>query len=97
MRRRSRSEAPIWLAASMAALLASLSVVIWRQSRTLEALAESERLGREISLAEAELTELQRRVQYLTSYGRVVVETRERLGMRTAAAEDMVILPGELP
>ena len=47
-------------------------------------------------MAEAELTELQRRVQYLASYGRVVVETRERLGMRTAAAEDMVILPGEL-
>ena len=49
MRRHSRSEAPIWLAASIAVLLASLSVVVWRRSRTLEALALSQSLGRDIS------------------------------------------------
>ncbi|GMR13497.1 MAG: hypothetical protein BMS9Abin29_1707 [Gemmatimonadota bacterium] len=96
MRRRSRSEAAVWFAASVALLLAALSVVVWRRSRTLEALALSETLNREISLAEAELTELQRRIQHLESYGRVVLETRERLGMKTAGAEDIVILPGDL-
>jgi len=94
MRRRSRSEAAIWFATSMVLLLAALSVVVWRRSRTLEALASRESLNREISLAEAELTELQRHIQHLEGYGRVVLETRERLGMKTAGAEDIVILPG---
>lgn len=96
MRRHYRSDAAIRLAASMVVLLASLSVVVWRRSRTLEALALNESLSREISLAESELTELQRRIQHLESYGRVVLEARERLGMKTAGAEDIVILPGEL-
>ncbi len=96
MRRHYRSAAAIRLAAAMAVLLASLSAVVWRRSRTLEALALSETLSREISLAEAELTELQRRIQHLESYGRVVLEARERLGMKTAGAEDIVLLPGEL-
>ena len=96
MRRSSRVEAPTRLVASVAVLLAALSVVVWRQSRTLDVLAWSESVNREISLAEAELTELQRRIQGLESYGRVVLETRERLGMKRAAAEDIVILSGEL-
>lgn len=96
MRGHYRTEAAIRLAASVALLLGSLSVVVWRRSRTLEALALSESVNRGISLAEAELTELQRRIQHLESYGRVVLETRERLGMKTARAEDIVILPGEL-
>ena len=62
----------------------------------MEALALSQSLGREISLAQSELTELQRRIQGLESYGRVVLETRERLGMKTAGAGDIVILPGEI-
>jgi len=96
VRRSSRGEAPIRLAASVAVLLAALSAVVWRQSRTLEVLASSESVSREISLAEAELTELQRRIQQLEGYGRIVLETRERLGMKTAAAEDIVILSGEM-
>ena len=96
MRRYYRSEAVIRLAAAVAVLLASMSAVVWRRGRTLEALALSERLNREISLAEAELNELQRRIQHLESYGRVVLETRARLGMKTAGAEDIVLLPGEL-
>ena len=96
MRRHYRSEAAIRLAAAIAVLLASLSAVVWRRGRTLEVLALSDSLNREISLADAELTELQRRILHLESYGRVVLETRERLGMKTAGAEDIVLLPGEL-
>lgn len=75
-------------------LLAALTFVTWRQARALEALAELDRLRREISLMTSERNELTSRIQLLESRGRVVPTARDRLGMRTPDASEIVWLPG---
>jgi cell division protein FtsL len=82
-------------ALAIATLLAALSLVTWRQTRSLDALAELERIEREISLVEAERGELERRIQSLESRGRVVPAAREMLGMHTPSASEIILLPGE--
>jgi cell division protein FtsL len=86
-----------WTALMVAVLLAALSLVTWRQARTREFLAELDELRREISLAEAERGELERRIQFLEGRGRVVSEARERLGMKTPESGEIVILSGARP
>lgn len=81
----------------VAALLAGLSTVVWRQTRALEALAELDRVRREISLARAERADVLRRIQHLESRGRVVPEARERLDMHTPTTAEIVWLPGGTP
>lgn len=83
------------VALAVALLLASLSLVTWRQSRALEALATLDGIRRERSLAEAEVTELTRRIQHLESRTRVVSEARERLGMHVPGDDEIVHLRGE--
>lgn len=84
-------------ALSMAALLIALSFVTWRQSRSLDALAELDRVQRDISLLQAEKGALERRIQNLESRGRVVPAARERLDMRTPSAGEIILLSGEVP
>jgi cell division protein FtsL len=81
---------------AVVALLGSLAMVTWRQSRAFEALGRLDEVRRETSMAEADRVELQRSIQVLESRGRVVPLARERLGMHTATAAELVILPGEL-
>lgn len=88
---------PSRLALGVAFLLASLSLVAWRQSRALETLAVLDELRRETSLARAERTELVRRVQHLESRSRVVRVARERLNMHLPDASEMVYLVGDAP
>jgi cell division protein FtsL len=83
------------VALAVAGLLASLSFVAWRQSRALEALEGLDTLRKEASLARAEGAELTRRIQYLQSYGRVVKDARERLGMRIPDASEQVLLQAD--
>ena len=89
--------APSLLALGFAALLASLSLVTWRQSRAFEALAALDEVQRELSLATAEQTELQRRIQRLESRTRVSIVAVERLGMHQPEASEMVLLSGGAP
>lgn len=91
-----RLSGPSFVALAVAALLAALSLVAWRQSRALEALADLEHVRREISLVEAERADLLRRIQYLESRQRVVPAARAQLGMHTPDASEMVILSGDL-
>jgi cell division protein FtsL len=79
----------------VSALLASLSLVAWRQSRAMEVLEEVDRARKEIALARAEQAELNRRIQYLGSYGRVVSDARRRLRMHVPDASEQVLLAGE--
>lgn len=84
-------------ALALAALLAALSLVTWRQSRAREVMAELDRLQREISLVTAERVELARRIQTLESRAHVVAAARERLGMRSPRAQDgemLFLVPG---
>ena len=77
-------------------LAASLILVAWRQGRALEALAALDAVRHERVLAEAEKSEMERRIEYLESRGRVVGEARTRLHMRTPDASEIRLLPGEL-
>ncbi len=100
MRRRRRQRtwsAPSLLALGFAGLLASLSSVTWRQSRAFEALAALDEVRRELSLAAAEQTELERRIQRLESRTRISTVAGERLGMHQPEASEMVLLPGGAP
>ncbi|HEY8469342.1 MAG TPA: cell division protein FtsL [Longimicrobiales bacterium] len=80
-------------ALAFAAFLASLSLVVWRQSRTLEVLRALEAVRSERAVAEAERVELNRRRQMLESRSRVVKAAGERLGMRVPRGPEIVILP----
>ena len=76
-------------------LLGALGFVPWRQSRTLEARAEWDELQRQVSIARAQVVELEREIQVLGSRGRIVPEARERLGMHTPEGAELVILEAE--
>lgn len=84
------------VALATAILLGSLSLVAWRQAQTLQSLEQLEELNREWDLGVAEKEELQRRIRFLESRGRVVPEAVERNGMKKAEAEEIVILSGEI-
>jgi cell division protein FtsL len=90
-----RLSGPSFVALAVAALLAALSLVAWRQSRALEALAELEHVRRETALVLSEKVELERRIQFLESRQRVVPEARATLGMHTPDASEMIFLHGE--
>ena len=82
-------------AVTIALLLGSLGYVTWRQSRALETLAEWDEVRRQTAVARAQVVELEREIQVLTSRARVVPEARVRLGMHTPDASELVILLAE--
>jgi cell division protein FtsL len=82
------------LALGFAALLGALSLVTWRQARAREILAEVDRVRTEIALAEAEESELVRRIQYLESRSRVREWAMANLGMHQPTGEEIVLLEG---
>jgi cell division protein FtsL len=94
-----RSWNPLLVTLAAALLLASLSLVTWRQTRALEELASLDRLRREISLLEAERTDLETRIQSLESRGRVVPAAIDRLGLHRPndALGEIVLLSGVEP
>lgn len=83
------------VALAAATLLASLSLVAWRQARAMEALEGVDGLRREVTLGQAEKADLELRVHFLESRGRVTREAEERLGMRVPTGSEMVIFPGD--
>jgi hypothetical protein len=85
------------LALLSAALLASLSLVVWRQSRALELLRELDRARLSTAITQAQRSELGRRVDYLESRAYVVGEAGARLGLRVPSAHEIVILPLDRP
>jgi cell division protein FtsL len=87
----------IRLALSFAALLVSLTLVIWRQSRALEVLRTVDQMRSERVISEAERAELTRRIQRLESRTRVVADARDQLAMHVPSANEIVILPLHSP
>jgi cell division protein FtsL len=83
------------VALAVAAFLASLSLVSWRQREALDTMAALDSLRQELALEVSTLEELESRILHLESWGRVVPEAERRLGMRKAGASDIVYLPGE--
>src|SRR5690606_12599160 len=87
-----RGNGAIRLALAFAALLGSLSLVVWRQSRAHEVLQEVDRLRSERALAEAERSALMSRIQVLESRARIKALAEERWGMRVPASGELVTL-----
>jgi len=85
------------VALAVAALLASLSLVAWRQRQALDTMEDLELLEEEIALEVASRSELENRIRKLESRGRVVSLARERLGMREAVSSDIIFLTGQAP
>jgi cell division protein FtsL len=83
----------IRLALCFAALLAALTLVIWRQSNALVTLRALDKLRDSRALAEAERSDLMRQIEQLESRTHVVTAARDRLGMRVPLANEIVILP----
>jgi len=77
---------------TLSVLLGALVFLTWRQSRALEVLTQLDEIGRELSLVEAEIIDLERDIQVLESRVEVVPAATERLGMRLPAASEQVIL-----
>jgi len=87
----------IRVALGFAALLASLSLVIWRQSRALEVLRALDSVRRERAVLEAERAAAMQRIRHLESRSRVVAEAGAKLGMHVPSGAEIVILPMGAP
>ncbi len=73
-------------------LLASLTLVVWRQSRALSMLREVEAVRQSRVLEEARRASLDRQVSHLESRGRVSEAVSARFGMRLPTGQEIVIL-----
>lgn len=82
------------VALAVAALLASLSLVSWRQRQALLTLERVDSLKHECTLERATLDELETRLLQLESWPWVSREAERRLGMRKAGSSDIILLPG---
>ena len=83
------------IALAVAALLASLSLVSWRQVKALEAMERVDSLRQEHVLDVAVREDLEGRILHLESLGRVAPDAERRLGMKKAATSDVVRFPVE--
>jgi len=79
-------------AVTLAVFLGSLGLVTWRQSRALETLAELDGIRQQASVSSAQVVELDRDIQVLTSRAHVVPEARASLGMHMPDASELEIL-----
>ncbi len=80
------------LALAFTALLASMSLVVWRQSRALEILRALDSARTIRAIGEAQRSELNRRIEFLESRSRVVSEA-QRLGLHVPSVEELIVLP----
>jgi cell division protein FtsL len=87
-----RHEGTLRVALAFAALLGSLSLVVWRQSRALTMLRELDSLRSERAVLESERSRLSERIQHLESRARIMDVAGERWGMRVPASGEVWIL-----
>jgi hypothetical protein len=85
------------LALAFTALIASMTLVVWRQSRALELLRELEQARMARAIGEADRSELMRRIELLESRAQVVSTASVRLGLRVPSADEIIILPLGMP
>lgn len=78
-------------ALAMAALLASLSMVAWRQGRAFDVQQELEEVRSQVSMARSEQLQLNRDIRVLSSRERIVQVARARLGLRPPTGQVRVI------
>lgn len=74
-------------------LLASLSLVTWRQTRGLTLERAVRDLETEQAKVSAERVDLARRIEHLRSRARIVTVARDRLGLHLPGDHEIVFLP----
>lgn len=87
-----RGQGTIRLALAFAALLAALTLVVWRQSRSLEVLRQLDEARSERAISESERAALVASIQTLEGRARIRRVAESRLGLRVPSAEDLVTL-----
>jgi cell division protein FtsL len=87
-----RHEGTLRIALAFAALLGSLSMVVWRQSRALSMLRELDALRSERAVMESDRSRLTERIQHLESRARIMEVAGERWGMRVPGAGEVWVL-----
>jgi len=87
-----RHEGTLRVALAFAALLGSLSMVVWRQSRALSMLRDLDALRSARAVMESERSRLSERIQHLESRARIVEVAAERWGMRVPGAGEVWVL-----
>jgi len=87
-----RLSGALTLALAVAAFLAALSLVAWRQGRARDVMVERERVREAIALETEVRAELLDKIRHLESRRRVVREAGERLGLHVPDAGDLVLL-----
>ena len=80
------------IALAFAALLGSLSLVVWRQSRSMEALRELDGLRNARAAMESERSRHTQRIQYLESRSRILEVAGTRWGMRVPVSGEAFVL-----
>lgn len=92
-----KSQGTLRVALAFAALLGSLSLVIWRQSRTLDVLAGLDRTRVRRAVVESERSRAVERIQYLESRARIAEVAASWWGMRVPSADEefvIILRPG---
>ncbi len=87
-----RNQGTLRMAIACAALLGSLSLVVWRQSRALEALRALDGARAEHVLLESSRATLTREIQLLESRSRIVDVAGNRFGLHVPNGSEIVIL-----
>ncbi|CAN5855116.1 hypothetical protein BH23GEM9_BH23GEM9_18540 [soil metagenome] len=77
---------------AFALLFASLSLVVWRQSRALDELRGLDAARSDRAILQAERADLQREIHRLESRARIVAVAGGRLGLRLPAGHEIVFL-----
>lgn len=87
-----RNQGTLRIALAAAALLASLSGVIYRQGRALEVLRALDAARNEHVLLESQRASLLRNIEQLESRQRIVATASEQLGLHIPSGSEIVIL-----
>lgn len=94
MSRKRRRARPVMFVTSLAAVVAALGAVAWRQSTTRETLEELGRAERELAVVLDEREEVARELVDLESRSWVTGQAWERLGLRPPNENELVITAG---
>ncbi len=87
-----RSQGTLRIAIACATLMGSLSMVVWRQSRSMEALRVLDKARAEHVMLESSRAVLVREIQDLESRNRIVATASARLGLHVPNGSEIVIL-----
>jgi cell division protein FtsL len=87
-----KNQGTLRIALACAALLCALSMVVYRQSRALEALRALDNARNEHTMLESSRATLSREIQQLESRNRIVATAGATLGLHVPSGSEIVIL-----